>query len=147
MNKIDSIKRRADRILFKLKRTDITIYIHSIMASLGWLKFRDIGSFYVPMQVSIASTYASFVFFALLIRLYMGVPEYLSKGVIIRATTRPSRKCELMKLYVPFVSSMYADADFTVAAPKYWNSLPGELRTLSSFITFKCRLYSYMLSL
>ena len=35
----------------------------------------------------------------------MGVPEYLSKGLIIRTTTRPSLKCELMKLYVPFVSS------------------------------------------
>ena len=36
----------------------------------------------------------------------MGVPECLSKGVIIRATTRPSLKYELMKLYVPFVSSI-----------------------------------------
>ena len=77
----------------------------------------------------------------------MGVPEYLSKGVIIQTTTRPSRKCELMKLSDPLVSSMFADAAFTVAAPKYWNSLPGELRTMSSCITFKYRLYSYMLSL
>ena len=77
----------------------------------------------------------------------MGVPSYLSKGHIIRTTTRPSRKCELMKLSVSLVSSMYADAAFTVAAPKYWNSLPDELRTLSSVITFKCRLYSYILSL
>ena len=77
----------------------------------------------------------------------MVVPSYLSKGVIIRTTTHPSRKCELMKLYVPFVSSMYADAAFTVAAPKYCNSLPDELRTMSSFITFKCRLHTYMVSL
>ena len=77
----------------------------------------------------------------------MGVPEYLSKGVIIRVTTRPIHKCELMKLYVQFVSSMYADSAITVTAPKYWNSLPDELRTISSFITFKFRLYSYMLSL
>ena len=32
---------------------------------------------------------------------------------------------------------MYANSAFTVAAPKYWNSLPDELRTMSSF---KCRL-------
>ena len=73
--------------------------------------------------------------------------EYLPKGVIIRATIRPSRKCELMKLSVPLVSSIYADAAFTIAAPKYWNSLPDELRTLSYFIIFKYRIYSYMLSL
>ena len=53
----------------------------------------------------------------------MGVPEYLSKRVRIRATSRPIRKCELMKLSVPFISSMFSDAAFTVAAPKYWNSL------------------------
>ena len=76
----------------------------------------------------------------------MGVPSY-GKGLIIRATTHPSHKCELMKLSVPLVSSIYADAAFTVAGPKYWNSLPDELRTLSYFITFKCRLHSYMLSL
>ena len=52
-----------------------------------------------------------------------------------------------MKHSVPFVSSIYADAAFIVAAPKYWNSLPDELRTQSYFITFKCRLHSYMLSL
>ena len=46
-------------------------------------------------------------------------PEYISKGIIIRAATRPSRKCDLMKLSVPFVYPMYADA-----SPKYWNSLP-----------------------
>ena len=57
----------------------------------------------------------------------MGVPEYLSKRVRIRATNCPSRKCELMKLSLPFVSSMYADAAFTVAAQKYWNSLPDDL--------------------
>ena len=77
----------------------------------------------------------------------MGVPSYLSKGLIIRTTTRPSRKCELMKLSLPYVSSMYADAAFTVTAPKYWNSLLDELRTMSSFITFKCRLHTYMVSL
>ena len=75
----------------------------------------------------------------------MGVPSYLSKGLIIRITTRPSRKCELMKLSLPLVSSMYEDTAFTVAAPKYWNSLPDELGTISSFITFKFRLHTYML--
>ena len=69
------------------------------------------------------------------------------KGLIIRTTTRPSRKCELMKLSLPLVSFMYADAAFTVAAPKYWNSLPDELRTMSSFMSFKCRLHTYMVSL
>ena len=68
----------------------------------------------------------------------MGVTSYLSKGLIIRTTTRPSRKCDLMKLALSLVSSMYADSAFTVSAPKYWNSLPDELRTMSSFITFKC---------
>ena len=74
----------------------------------------------------------------------MGVPSYLSKGLIIRTTTRPSRKCELMKISLPLASSMYADAAFTVAVPKYWNSISDELRTMSSCITFKCLLHTYM---
>ena len=77
----------------------------------------------------------------------MRVPSFLSKGLIIRTTTRPSRKCERMKLSLPLVSSMYAEVAFTVATPKYLNSLPDDLRTMSSFITFKCRVHSYMLSL
>ena len=79
----------------------------------------------------------------------MGVPSYLSNGIIIRSTIRPIRKCELIKLSLPLVSSIYASADaaFTVAIPKYWNSLPDELRTLLYFIIFKCRLDSNILSL
>ena len=133
MKKFDSIQRRAVRILFKLKRSDLTISIHSIMATLGWLQFRDLCKFRL-----LCITHKA---------IYMGVPSYLSKGLIIRTTTRPSRKCELMKLSLPLVSSMYADAAFTVAAPKYWNSLPDELRTMSSFMSFKCRLHTYMVSL
>ena len=49
-------------------------------------------------------------------------PSYLSKGLIIRTTTRPSRKCELMKLSLPLVSSMYR----CCFHGKYWNSLPDE---------------------
>ena len=103
------------------------------MATLGWLQFRDLCKFRL-----LCITHKA---------IYMGVPSYLSKGLIIRTTTRPSRKCELMKLSLPLVSSMYADAAFTVAAPKYWNSLPDELRTMSSFMSFKCRLHTYMVSL
>ena len=75
----------------------------------------------------------------------MGVPEYLSKRVGIRATLRQIRKYELMKLSMPFVSSMYADCCFQYCYSG--NSLPDELRIISSFVTFKCRLYSHMLSL
>ena len=131
MKKFDPIKRRAVRILCRL--TDITISIHSIMATLGWLKFRDTCKFRFLCITHNA--------------IYMGVPEYQSKRVRIRATTRLRRKCELIKLSMSFVSSMYADSVFTVAAPKYRNSLPDYLRTISYFITFKCWLHSYMLSL
>ena len=65
MKKFDSIQRRADRILFKFKRTDITIFIHSIMTIIGWLKFR-----------LLRITHNS---------IYMGFPEYIRKRVRIRA--------------------------------------------------------------
>ena len=109
-----------------------------MMAILGWLKFRGISNF---------------VFFALLIIryigiLYMRILKYLSNRVRIRAT-RQSRKYELIKLPVPFFSSMYADYDFTVSSPKYayWNSITDDLWTILYFVSFKCRLYSHVLSL
>ena len=85
----------------------------------GWLKFLDIYKFRL-----LCITHKA-------IYIYMGVPSYLYNGIIIRATIRPSRKCELMKLSVPLVSSIYTYSGFTVAAvPKYWNILLDELRTL-----------------
>ena len=128
MKTFDSIQRRDVRILFKLTRSDLIISIHSIMATLGSLQFRDLFRFRLFCITHKA--------------IYMGVPSYLSKGLIIRTTTRPSRKCELMKLSLSLVSSKYAYAAFTVSAPKYWNSLPDELRTMSSFMSFKCRLHT-----
>ena len=74
------------------------------MATLGWFTFRYLCKFRLLYITHKA--------------IYMGVPSYLSKGLIIRTTTRPSRKCKLVKLSLPLVSSIYADAAFTVAAPK-----------------------------
>ena len=72
------------------------------MATLGWLQFRDLCRFRL-----ICITHKA-------IGLYMEVPEYISNRDSIRATTRPSRKCELMTILVPFISYMYADAAFTL---------------------------------
>ena len=101
--------------------------IHSVMVILGWLKFRDMCKFRI-----LCITHKA---------IYIGVPDYLSKVVSIRSTTRPSREYKLTKLSVPLLSSMYADAAFTVAAPKYWNTLRDHLRIISHFVTFKCRLH------
>ena len=60
--------------------------IHSIMAILIWLKFRDIGQFRLYCIIHKA--------------MCMGFPEYLSNRFRIRATRHISRKCELMKLSV-----------------------------------------------
>ena len=72
MTKVDSIQRRTVRILFKLKCNDITISMHSIMATLGWLTFRNLCKFRL-----LCITHKS---------IYMGVPSYLLEGLIIRAT-------------------------------------------------------------
>ena len=39
--------------------------------------------------------------------------------VRIRSNNHPSRKYEPMKLFVPFVSSVYTDAAYNVAVSKY----------------------------
>ena len=47
------------------------------MMTLGWLKFRDLCKIRLICITNKA--------------IYMGVPSYLSKGLIIRTNTRPSR--------------------------------------------------------
>ena len=111
------------------------------MAILWWLKFRGI------FNCRLLCITHKAIYICIYIYIFVGVLEYLSKLVSIRTTTRPISECKLMKLFVPFVSSMYAYAAFTVSAPKYWNSLPDDARTISYVITLKCRLYSYTLSL
>ena len=67
----------------------------SIMVTLVWVNFRDI----CKCRLLCITHKAIYIY----IYIYMGVPSYTSKGVIIRETTYPSRECELMKLYVPLV--------------------------------------------
>ena len=99
----DSIHCRAVRILFKLKRNDITISIHSIMATLGWLKFRNVCKFRL-LCITQGYIYGSSV-------------NHI-EGTYNSSNYSSDCKCELMKLSVPLVSSIYADAAFTIAAPK-----------------------------
>ena len=87
------------------------------------------------MSSDIITSILVYIHYILVLKLCGALPPPPGINVWLRA-------CPL-----PIVSSIYSDAAFTVAAPKYWNSLPDELPTLSYFITFKCRLYSYMLSL
>ena len=41
-------------------------------------------------------------------------------------------------------STRFVDMAFTTAAPKLWNGLPLEIRTLQSVDSFKCKLKSHL---
>ena len=79
---------------------------------------------------------------------YNEVPEYLSKRVRIRATTHPSPKYELMKRYVSHLCMQMLDmyAKVSLLLLRNTGTVFPDLRTISYFVTFKCRLYSHMLS-
>ena len=52
------------------------------------------------------------------------VPEYLSRHITTRCSTRSLRSSSVPLLYVPFRRTSFGKRSFSTAAPSVWNSLP-----------------------
>ena len=83
MYKIERIKRRSIRILYKLNFASI-VSISDLMRSLGWLKFR-----YICIHRLLGITHKA---------IHRGFPEYIAQSITIQSSNRSSRKCHIMKL-------------------------------------------------
>ena len=58
---------------------------------------------------------------------------------------RHLRSAGSMNLHVPRSNGGYGDRGFCMAGPRFWNSLPFELKAPSSLISFKRKLKTYLL--
>ena len=56
---------------------------------------------------------------------------------ILLIATRVLRSATNNDLYVPPSRSRYGDRTFSVSAPRMWNALPSEMKTISCLVTFK----------
>ena len=121
MYKLERIQRRAIRVLYKLNFASI-VYISALMRSLGWLKFR-----YICKHRLLCIKHKA---------IYRGFPEYLAQSIIIQSSSRSSRKFHIVKLVKRSTSLAYSESAFSVIAPKSWNSLPYDIRCITSLSLF-----------
>ena len=118
--------------LYTLKFSSI-LSISTLMRSLGWLKFR-----YLCRYRLLCITHKV---------IHVRYPEYLADLISIQTLSRASRKYHTMKsVQCSTISAHYGSA-FSVVAPKYWNSLPYDIRCLKSLSLFKCKLSTHLLTL
>ena len=132
MYKLERIQRRAIRVLYKLNFASI-VSISDLMRSLGWLKFR-----YICINRLLCITHKA---------IHRGFPEYIAQSITIQSSNRSSRKCHIMKLVQQSTSLAFSESAFSVIAPKSWNSLPYDIRCVSSISLFKRKLYVHFKSL
>ena len=132
MYKLERIQRRDIRLLYKLNFASI-VSISDLMRSFGWLKFR-----YICIHRLLCITHKA---------IHRGLPEYLAQSIIIQSSNRSSRKCHVMKLVQHSTSFAYPESAYSVIAPKIWNSLPYDIRCITSLSYFKRKLYVHFKSL
>ncbi len=72
-------------------------------------------------------------------------PEYLSDLLNPNTSSRPLRSSEKRVVMVPRSRlKLRGDRAFSIAGPKFWNSLPVSLRLVSSESEFKSKLKTYL---
>lgn len=77
-------------------------------------------------------------------------PGYLCDMIRLSNVTRSGLRSETGQniLNVPFTKrKTFADRTFSVFGPKQWNSLPGEMRSMNNYATFKSKLKTYLFNM
>ena len=72
-------------------------------------------------------------------------PEYLCELLTFKLSLYNLRSSDSILLFMPAVrSKTVGDRTFMVAAPTLWNSLPKELRAITSVNSFKAHIKTYL---
>ena len=74
------------------------------------------------------------------------VPEYLSRHITTRSSTRTLRSSSAPLLHVPFRRTSFGKLSFSTAAPSVWNSLPVSVHNCDTLTLFKCRIKAHLFS-
>ena len=71
-------------------------------------------------------------------------PSYLRDLVRLHIPTRSLRSGSKQLLVIPDIRSANGRRSFSFAAPTIWNSLPDEVRSANTLLTFRKRLKSHL---
>jgi len=80
------------------------------------------------------------------VRLVLTVPEYLSRHITTRSSTRSLRSSSAPLLHVPFKRTSFGKRSFSTAAPSVWNSLSVSVQNCDTLTLFKSRLKAHLFS-
>ena len=121
LNKLQRVQNAAARLI---SRTPKSHHITPILQQLHWLPVKDRISFKLLLLTFKA--------------LHGLAPVYISELIKPYNPSRSLRSSTLNYLSVPKSNTAtYGDRCFSVAAPKLWNSLPGDFRYIENLCTFK----------
>ena len=76
----------------------------------------------------------------------ISVPEYLSRHITTRSSTRSLRSSSAPLLLVPFRRTSFGKRSFSTAAPSVRNSLPVSVQNCDTLTLFKYRLKAHLFS-
>jgi hypothetical protein len=78
--------------------------------------------------------------------IYGRAPDYLKATIAIREPPRTLRSNSSILLEIPRITSRLGERAFSVAAVKFWNQLPSEMRSISSPSKFRQSLITFLLT-
>ena len=127
--KLQKLQNRAARILTSHP------YRHPItptLNSLGWLKIHNLVKYKILLL-----TYKCRSGLA---------PAYICDNIKLYVPPHGLRSHDQGLLSVPQTKTAYGDRAFSVSAPRLFNNLPQEIRTLTTLHCFKNAVYTYLLN-
>ena len=128
LQKLQRLQNSAARIIHRLSKYD---HVSHTLYKLHWL----------PVSKRIQYKILVLVYKSL----HGAAPSYLSNLIHLHKPTRELRSCKPGVLAVPkYHLKTFGERSFSVAAPKLWNLLPGEIRNCCTLSLFKQRLKTFL---
>ena len=129
IQKLQPVQNNAARVVLQAPRRS---HANSLLQELHWL----------PVEQRITYKLAVLTYRTR----QTSVPEYLSRHITIRSSTRSLRSSSAPLLHVPFRRTSLGKRSFSTAAPSVWNSLPVSVQNCDTLTLFKSRLKVHLLS-
>ena len=126
MYKLGRMQSHTILVLYKLNFASL-VSISDLMRYLGWLNFT-----YICIYRLLCITHKA---------IHRGFTEYLAQSITIQSSNRSSRKCHITKLVQRSTLLAYSESAFSIISPKGWNSLPYDIRCVTSLSLFKRKLF------
>ena len=125
--RLQTVQNAAARLILKAPRYD---HASPLLKSLHWL----------PIEKRVK--------FKCLVIIHNGLhgraPTYISELLVEKHSTRTLRSSSQCILQAKKTNTKFGDRAFINYAPRLWNELPSDIRSISSFSGFKKRLKTYL---